>query len=380
MIALATDLVLPRVGIECYPLRLQEPIPGRPMNIFRLCALVCVISVVASVTGAAADQVTRRSDRVTFRGEFTAMTPSLLTIRQQNGQTQDIPVSDVLVIRFDMEPPALSQAQSSERGGALDVALQKYRQIQSEYSGEDSRLVADLKFLIARTQVRIAFANPAEVAGAAKAIRDFRTENKSNFRVLEATLLEAELLSLDPEKTEEARALLGEVQKSDVKGYRLQAGVQLGLLLLAGRDTAGALTAFEGVLQESAGDAGASAAFYDASLGKAMCQKADGKSDEAIATLNEVIGKASESETRTLARAWVLKGDCLREKGLPKDALLAYLHVDVLYSSEPSSHAEALFHLGSLWGPAGHQNRADDARAQLASRYPNSSWAKKTAN
>lgn len=106
------------------------------MNIFRLCALVCVIPVAVSATGTAADQVTRRSDRVTFRGEFTAMTPSLLTIRQQNGQTQDIPVSDVLVIRFDMEPPALSQAQSSERSGALDVALQKYRQIQSEYSGK----------------------------------------------------------------------------------------------------------------------------------------------------------------------------------------------------------------------------------------------------
>lgn len=350
------------------------------MTIFRLSALALVICLGISAPCVAADQVTRRSDRVTFRGEFTAMTPSLVTIRQQNGQTQDIPVSDVLVIRFDMEPPALSQAQSSERSGALDVALQKYRQIQAEYSGDDSRLVADLKFLIARTQVRMAFANPAEAAGAAKAMRDFRTDNKANFRVLEAALLEAELLSADAEKTADARALLNEVQKSDVKGYRLQAGVQLGLLLLAGRDTAGAMAAFDGVIQESAGDAGSSSAFYDASLGKAMCQKADGKPDEAVTTLNEVISKASESETRTLARAWVLKGDCFREKGLPKDALMAYLHVDVLYSSEPSSHAEALFHLGSLWGPAGHQNRADDARAQLSSRYPNSSWAKQSGN
>ena len=346
------------------------------MNRKSMLVLIFLLGLSATVSGT--DQVTRRSDRVVFRGELTAMTPSLLTIRLQNGQTQEIPVPDVLIVRFDMEPPALSQAQSSERSGALDVALEKYRLIQAEYGGEDRRLVSDLKFLIARTQVRMALANPAEAAAAAKAISEFRTENKTNFRYLEAMLLEAELLSLDTVKAAEARSLLADVQKCDVKGYRLQAGVQLGLLLLSGRDTAGAVTAFDGVIQESTGDAAASAAFYDAALGKAMCQKADGKLDESIASLNEVIGKASESETKTLARAWVLKGDCLREKGLPKDALMAYLHVDVLYSSEPSSHAEALFYLASLWGPAGHQNRADDARAQLNSKYPNSSWAKQT--
>jgi hypothetical protein len=96
-----------------------------------LLVLIFLLGLSATVSGT--DQVTRRSDRVVFRGELTAMTPSLLTIRLQNGQTQEIPVPDVLIVRFDMEPPALSQAQSSERSGALDVALEKYRLIQAEY-------------------------------------------------------------------------------------------------------------------------------------------------------------------------------------------------------------------------------------------------------
>jgi tetratricopeptide (TPR) repeat protein len=325
----------------------------------------------------AADQVVRRSDRAVLRGEFTAMTVASLTIKLQNGQTQEVPVSDVATVRFDMEPPTLSQAQAAERGGSLDLALKSYKQIQLEYAGDDKRLVTDLKFLIARTQVRLAMANPAEVAAATKAISTFRTENPNNFRYLEASLLEADLLAQDPAQAEAARSILTKVLESPVKGFALQAGVQLGMLLLKNEDTPGALAAFDKVIADSQNDPNAVSALYDGQLGKALCLKADGKADEAIAVLDEVIAKASDTATRTLARAWLLKGDSFREKNQAKDALMAYLHVDILYGSEPSEHAEALYHLAALWGPAGHQNRADDARAVLQSKYPNSQWAKR---
>jgi TolA-binding protein len=114
-------------------------------------------------------------------------------------------------------------------------------------------------------------------------------------------------------------------------------------------------------------------------LGKAKCQQKQNQIDDAVATLTEVISKASESESQILAEAWVLKGDCLRAKNQPKDALWSYLHVDVLYASEPAAHAEALFRLAALWAPAGHQDRADEALARLTTKYPNSSWAKQSA-
>jgi len=332
---------------------------------------------VLSASLSAADQVVRRSDRAVLRGELTAMTVASLTIKLQNGQTQEIPVSDVATVKFDMEPPTLSQAQAAERSGSLDFALKTYKQIQLEYGGDDKRLVTDLKFLIARTQVRMAMANPAEVAAAAKAISAFRTENPNNFRFLEASLVEADLLALDPAQADAARGILTKVQESPVKGYALQAGVQLGMLLLKGQKTPEALAAFDKVIADSQNDPNAVSALYDGQLGRALCLKADGKADEAITTLDDVIAKASESETRTLARAWLLKGDSFREKNQQKDALMAYLHVDILYGSEPSEHAEALYHLAALWGPAGHQNRADDARAVLQSKYPNSQWARR---
>jgi TolA-binding protein len=279
-----------------------------------------------------------------------------------------------------MEPAILAQAQSNERSGSLEPALEKYKQIQGEYSGEDKRLITDLKFLIARTLVKSALADPSKLESSKAAIQTFRNENKTNFRYLEATLLEAQLLATDPSSGAAAQELLKEVQAAPVKGFQLQAGVQLGRLLLNGNDVAGALTAFDQVIQQSAGDAGSTAALFDGLLGKAMCQQKQGQLDEAVATLDEVISKASESEAQTLAEAWVLKGDCFRARNLPRDALFAYLHVDVLYPSEPAAHAEALYRLASLWGPAGHQDRADQALANLTEKYPNSTWAKQAGN
>jgi len=333
--------------------------------------VVLTVMIGSAGTAFAVDQVTKRSDRVTFRGEITAMTIESVTVTLLNGQTQVIPVSDIFSVRFDMEPPLLAQAQSNERSGALDVALEKFQTVQKEYSGDDKRLLADVKFLIARTMVKQALADPARVPDAAAAMKKFREEHKTNFRYFEAILLDSSLAT-----GEAAQTLLKEVQASPVKGYQLQAGVQLGQVLLAGNDAAGALAAFQQVIEQSAGDPSSSTALFDGMLGKAACQQKQGQTDDAIVTLEEVINQASEAESQTLARAWVLKGDCFRAKNMPKDALMAYLHVDVLYPSEPAAHAEALFHLASLWAPAGHQDRSDEAMAKLSAKYPNSPWAK----
>ncbi len=338
-----------------------------------------VILAVTAFFGAqglfAVDTVTRRSDRAVFRGELTSITRSTLTIKLQSGEEEQISVANVAAIRFDDEPAELAQARSNERGGALDRALEKYTQIELDYSGDNRNVKTELSFLIARTRVLVALASPESRDVAIKAIDDFRTKNSSNFRYYEATLLHAEILAQDAADREKAQQLLTEIQGCDVLGFQLKAGVQLGFLLLQGADTAGAMMAFDKVIADSGDDESAIGARFEGMLGRGMSLKQDGKLDEAVKVLEEIVSGASESESRTLARAWVVKGDCMREKGQPKDALFAYLFVDVLYSSEPAAHAEALYHLSTLWGPAGYQNRADEARASLTSRYPTSPWA-----
>lgn len=334
-------------------------------------AACCLLSL--AVPAEAVDQLVRRSDNVTLRGEFTAMNVDAVTIKLSSGKEEVISVADIRSLRFDQEPSLLGQAQSNERSGALAAALEKYRQVQGELAGADKRLVSEVEFLIARTQVKLALADPAGRDAARQAIQAFRNSSKTNFRYLEATLLEAALVSSIPD-VPAAEALLQEVQNSTVRGYQLQAGVQLGRLRLQSGDAAAALSAFDDVVQKSSGDASTAAALFDGMLGKALCQQQQGQVNEALTGLDEVLQKASD--TRVLAEAWNHKGDCLRQLNQPKAALMAYLHVDVLYASEPAEHAEALLRLSQLWGPTGHQDRADDAAARLTEKYPNSSWAR----
>lgn len=329
---------------------------------------------ISSSVACAVDVVTRRSDNAQIRGEITKSDVAAVVVKRTNGEEVTIETPDIKSVMFDGEPANLRTARANESSGALDLALEKLTEIDGSYSGGNKALKTDLEFLIARVQAKQALIDSAKADVGIAALQAFRGGNKTNFRYLEANLLEAALHGIKKDAAA-GQLLLTEVAQSPVKGYQLQAGVDLGRLLLASGDAAAAEQSFQTVVDNSQGDPAASGALYDGMLGLAMCLKQQNKMDEAIATLDDVISKAPETESRTLAEAWLRKGDCLKQKTQQKAALMAYLHVDVLYSGEPAQHAEALKRLSELWGPAGHEDRAVDASARLAERYPNSQWA-----
>ena len=75
------------------------------------------------------------------------------------------------------------------------------------------------------------------------------------------------------------------------------------------------------------------------------------------------------------ARAYNALGTALRKAGKPYDALLAFLHVDILYFASPEDHAEALANLAALWHEVHKTDRAIQAQETLRKRYKNSRWA-----
>ncbi|MEZ6133226.1 MAG: tetratricopeptide repeat protein [Planctomycetaceae bacterium] len=337
--------------------------------------LIVIATCVWAPTLSAVDIVTRRSDNAKIRGSIERSDQTQIVVKRTNGEEEVIPVSNIKRVEFDGEPQTLNQARTNEASGAHETALEKLREIRTSYNGSNAALKADIDFLIARVLGSMALVDATKADEAIKALGDFRSSNKDNFRYLEATLLQASLHAKKQE-TDAGKTLLAELQQCAVKGFQLQAGVELGRLLLNAGDAAGAQAAFEDVVSKSQGDESAAGAMFDGMLGRAMCLKQQNQLDPCIQALDDVISQAPETETRILAEAWLRKGDCLRLQSEAKAALMAYLHVDVLYPGESLQHAEALARLAELWKPTGHEDRAIEAAAKLTERYPNSEWAK----
>ena len=97
---------------------------------------------------------------------------------------------------------------------------------------------------------------------------------------------------------------------------------------------------------------------------------------EAQADLEELIEKHDPQESELFGRAYNALGKCHLRADRPQDALLAFLHVDLLFYSESETHAEALYHLAKLWQSFDKTERAASARSLLADRYAGTKWAK----
>ena len=112
-----------------------------------------------------------------------------------------------------------------------------------------------------------------------------------------------------------------------------------------------------------------------ATFGKAISLAETGNVDEAVGTSRKVIQDADPEEKELHARAYIALGKCYEKGGQTKGALLAYLHVDVLYATVPEAHAEALAHLATA--VAGRRTgRAPRRRGKrLRSDTAAASWA-----
>jgi TolA-binding protein len=131
---------------------------------------------------------------------------------------------------------------------------------------------------------------------------------------------------------------------------------------------------------QSAAEPADSGRRVEAMLGKATALELKNDFATAAKTLEQIIEQSGENDSAVQAEACVRLGSAFQAAGNVRDALLAYLRVDVLYPGEKKAHAEALYHLSQLWARDGKPDRAADAATVLQAKYPESEWAKKVSS
>jgi tetratricopeptide (TPR) repeat protein len=109
----------------------------------------------------------------------------------------------------------------------------------------------------------------------------------------------------------------------------------------------------------------------------ARCDISEGKTADALQNLQKMIQENDSTDSQLFAALYNAQGEALQKEQKWEQAVLAYLHSDLLFSNNPETHAEALYHLSQLWAKLGEPQRAAEAKEKLTTLYAGSAWAKK---
>ena len=308
-------------------------------------------------------------------GEVTKMTRYEVTIDKGAAGSVPLAVNEIRSIAFEGEPAELTQARVNTGNGAFAKALALLEKISADQVKRDF-VKQDIEFYKAYVASRLALSGSGEITDAGKQLNLFVRNSPDNFHFLEASEMMGDLLMASG-RFDFAEKQYAELAKAPWPVYKMRAAVSLGRSLQAQGKHAEAIEQFDAALG-MADDGGADTKNQklSATLGKAVSLAEAGKGDDAVKIIQKVIQDADPQQKELHARAYNALGNCYEKSKQTKDALFAFLRVDVVYSNVPEAHAEALAHLVPLWKAVGNEEQSREARETLLQRHGNSKWAK----
>ncbi len=267
-------------------------------------------------------------------------------------------------------------ARSDENGGRYQKAIDGYQKALQSNKASNAFLKTDLEFGVARAMAKLALNDPAKLEEAIKKLEEFRGKNGDFYRFYDAVnyLGQLQAAKKDSVKAKVAFETLG---KAPWKDYQMTARIALGRLALAENKIDEAAAEYDAVVGMQADGSVEESLRQEAVLGKARVMIGQKKFDEALKLSRSHRQALPADDAKVNAEAFLRPGRLFEgNRGTTRTRLLAYLVVDVLFSSERTYHAEALYRLSSLWDKVGNKGRAEEARDRLKSDYESTEWAK----
>ncbi len=338
----------------------------------RTLVLAAVASFVAANAGQAFDSI--KTTKSTLMGQVVGMSPVGVDLEGTGGATKQIPVNEIQTIFYENDPPELKIAKTRVVGGQYAEALAALERIKEDTVRPENQ--QDIDFYTALCAAKLALAGTGKITEAGRMMKAFADANSKSYHYFEASEIVGDLL-VAIHQYAQAAEYYARLEKAPWPDYKMRAGVAAGRALLAQGKIDEAQQTFDRVIATEAEGDLAQSQRLAAKLGKAGALVAAKKPDEAIKMVEETLKTADAEDVPLMARAYNVLGTAYRQSGRPKEALLAFLHVDVLYPSQADAHAEALANLVDLWEQFHKTERANAARKTLEEDYKDSPWAKK---
>ena len=321
------------------------------------------------------DQIYQQGGTPT-RGDISKSSPDEVDVIVA-GNTQKIPTNKIRKINFGGEPNELRTARDHASQGRYEDALEVLAKVNTS-TIKRPLIQQDYLFIKAFSQAKLALTGGGDKAAAEKDLLGFFGGNQSTFHAYECAEILGDL-AVAKQDYVEAGKRYAYLAKAPWKDYQMRSSVLQASAMLGQGKYAEAKAKFDDVVASPLDDPAALEQKLQAKVGQALCLAESGDPAGGIKLVQEVIGSNEPQQNPALfGRAYNSLGRCYLKSNKPKDALLAYLHVDVLFYQNPETHAEALYYLTKLWTEVKKSERAIQSRTLLQSRYAGSSWAKKS--
>lgn len=335
------------------------------------CWAICLtFASVLTSDGFALDRIRDRNGVTT--GKITKMSALAVTIRK-GGTDLKKPVEDIVSITFDDEPEDLAPARRSANNGRYEDALERLAKI-ARSDVDRKEVQQEIDFLSMFCKVQLALSGQGSLDQAESQVASFLSKHSKSYHVPEAIELRGTALLANGDYNG-ARQMFTKLGKAPAPYFKARSALLTGRSLQAEGKHQQAAASFDAAIKAAESNAAAKSQLLEATLLNAVSQAALGQLEAATEAIKQIVKQAETQDRQLLAQAYNALGDCYLQAKESKAAMLAFLHVDILFSTETSEHARALYELSKLWEELGKTERARDAGQRLQENYPGSRWA-----
>ena len=315
------------------------------------------------VTAFAVDTVVTSSEQV--RGRITQMSPQEVTVETAAGPKK-VPVNQIIRITFDAEPSALGTARSNVETSRFEDALTALDRIAAD-SLRRPEITQDVEFYRAYSRGKIALGGAGSPQEAGAAMVNYLASAPNSFHYWDACRMIAELL-IAVKNYDKAVEYFGKIAEAPWPEYQVEGLQKSGWTYILAGKFSEAEAAFDKALAVSL--SGDDSPKLLATIGKARTLVEKGQAEGAIAMLQPILERPDLTEnSEVMGRLYGTLGAAYRKADKIKDAVIAFLHVDLLYFRHALSHIDALRNLAELWPQLQHPERAAEAVDVLKEQY-----------
>ncbi|MDR2704954.1 MAG: tetratricopeptide repeat protein, partial [Planctomycetaceae bacterium] len=226
----------------------------------------------------------------------------------------------------------------------------------------------DFDYFTAAAKAKSALAGSSNIADAEKSLLDFVKNNKNSYHYYEICELYGDLM-VQAGKFDDAKKSYAALTKAPWSEYSLKATVSLGMAEITEKKIDSARKNFETVIKSEDHSEAAERLKSIANIGLALCLTSEKKYDDAIKMLEEIAKNSGSEDSVFQSLVYNSLGSTYEQASKPRDAILAYMHTDILFSSARSEHIKALQELSKLWKQVKRNERAEETDKRLKSLY-----------